>query len=83
MTNGYRIPDVNNVKPQLADLGFFCDVRFDADDSAPTYIGLHVTNGAATTDPNWKILKFTYSGANTTRIQTAYGTWDGRTALGW
>ncbi len=81
MTNVYRIPNVNNQKPQLADLGFYCDVRFDADDSAPTYIGLHLTNGAATTDTNWKVLKLSYSGANVTRVQTAYGTWDGRSGL--
>ena len=83
MTNVYRIPDVNNTKPVISDLGFYCDVRFDADDSQPTYIGLHLTNGAATTDSNWKIIKFTYSGSNTTRIQTAYGAWDSRAALGW
>jgi hypothetical protein len=77
----YRRPVVNNERPQMADLGFFCDVRFDADDSAPTYIGLHVTNGAATDAEDWKVLKFSYSGSNVTRVQTAYGSWDGRAGL--
>lgn len=79
----YQIPNVNNKPPQLGDLGFYCDIRFDPDDSTPTYIGLHVTNGVATSDTNWKILKFTYSGSNVTRIQTAYGAWDNRATLSW
>ena len=83
MTNAYRTPNVNNQRAEVVDLGFYCDVRFDASDAAPTYIGLHLTNGAATTDPNWKIIKFTYSGSDTTRIQTAYGAWDNRASLGW
>lgn len=75
----YRIPNINNKPPQIGDLGFYCDIRFDVDDSAPTYIGLNVTNGAdVTTDNDWKILKFTYSGSNVTRIQTAYGNWTAR-----
>lgn len=74
----YQIPNVNNKPPQLADLGFYADIRFDADDSLPTYIGLNVTNGAATFASDWKIYKFTYNGSNTTRVQTAYGTWDDR-----
>ena len=81
MTNAYRIPDINNLKPQLVDLGYYCDVRFDASDAAPDYIGLNLVNGAATTATDWKILKFTYTGTDVERIQIAYGTWDGRAAL--
>jgi hypothetical protein len=77
----YRIPTINSLKPQLGDLGWASDIRFDASDLAPTYVGLHVTNGAATTDEDWKIYKFTYSGSDVTRIQLAYGTWDGRAGL--
>ena len=78
----YQIPNVNNKPPQLADLGFYADIRFDPDDSAPTYIGLNVLNGADTTlNTDWKVLKFTYSGSNVTRIQTAYGAWDNRISL--
>jgi len=57
------------------------DIRFDADDSAPDYIGLNKTNGAATSAETWIVYKFTYSGSNVTRIQKAYGSWDGRAAL--
>ena len=77
----YKIPNVNNKPPQLGDLAFYCDIRFDASDAAPNYIGLHVTNGAATTDAEWKVLKFSYSGSDVTRIQTAYGAWDSRVGL--
>ena len=77
----YSIPNVNNNKPQLSDLGFYADIRFDVDDSAPTYIGLNVLNGASTTALGWKIYKFTYSGSNVTRIQLAYGAWDSRVGL--
>ena len=74
----YRPPIVNYKPPQLADLGLWGDIRFDADDSTPTYIGLHVTNGAATSETDWKLLKFTYSGTAVTRVQTAYNSWDNR-----
>lgn len=77
----YSIPNINSVKPQLSDLGYWADIRFDADDSAPTYIGLHLTNGADTADTSWKVYKFTYSGSNATRIQLAYGSWDNRASL--
>lgn len=79
----YTIPNVNNNKPQLADLGFYSDIRFDADDSAPVYIGLNVTNTAPTSNNDWKIYKFTYSGSNTTRIQSQTGVWDNRASLSW
>lgn len=74
----YRTPNINNRPPQLVDLSFYADIRFDADDSAPTYVGLHITNGADTSLTDWKIVKFTYSGSNTTRVQIAYGAWDNR-----
>jgi hypothetical protein len=74
----YSIPNINNNKPQLADSGFWADIRFDADDSQPTYIGLHVTKGAATSDLNWKLYKFFYSGTAITEIQLAYNSWDNR-----
>ncbi len=77
----YTIPSINDYKPKLTDSAFYGDIRFDADDTAPDYIGLHPTNGAATTDSGWKIYKFTYVGVGVTRIQLAYGTWDGRVAL--
>lgn len=78
----YKYLPVNNFPPTVADLGFYADVRFDADDSVPVYIGLNTTNGAdITTDTNWKIYKFTYSGSAVTRIQLAYGAWAVRATL--
>lgn len=74
----YSAPNVSNRPPQVSDLGFFGDIRFDTDDSQPIYIGLHVTNGASVDDLTWKIYKFTYVGSNTTRIQLAYGSWTSR-----
>ena len=77
----YRFPKVNEVRPQLADIAFYSDVRFDPSADAPVYIGLHVTNGEPETSTDWKVLKFTYSGTAITRIQTAYGSFAGRAAL--
>jgi len=77
--SSYKSPVVSGRPPQVSDLGFYCDVRFDSDDSAPTYIGLNVDNGAdVTTNNNWKILKFSYSGTAVTRVQTAFGNWTAR-----
>lgn len=79
----YAIPLINNKPPQLVDSGFFSDIRFDTDDSAPIYIGLNVTNAAPTSNNDWKIYKFTYSGSNITRIQSQTGIWDNRVTLTW
>lgn len=65
----------------MVDTGFFADIRFDASDTQPDYIGLHETNGADTAVIGWKVYKFSYSGTAITRIQLAYGSWDGRAAL--
>jgi hypothetical protein len=79
MSSTYKAPIVSNRPPQVSDLGFYTDIRFDADDAAPIYIGLNVQNGAdVTTDNDWKILKFTYVNNAVTRIQTAYGNWTAR-----
>ena len=77
----YSIPFINGTKPQLTDAGFYADIRFDADDSLPVYIGLSDTNGNSTSSGFWKIYKFTYSGSNVTRIQLNYGAWDNRASL--
>lgn len=70
-----------DAKSLRAVLGVYNDVRFDPDDSAPDYIGLHLTMGAGTDEETWKILKFTYSGSNVTQIQTVIGAWDDRAGL--
>lgn len=75
----YRKPNLDNYPPAVVDSGFYCDIRYDASDAAPDYIGLHTEMGADTvTNSQWKILKFTYSGSDITRIQVAYGTWTDR-----
>lgn len=81
MSTYKAVTDLNRFTPRTVDAGFYADIRFDADDSAPDYVGLHVDNGASTTDEKWKIYKFTYSGSNVTRIQLAYGSWDNRASL--
>lgn len=57
------------------------DIRYDASDTQPTYIGIHETNNASLDDPNWIIYKFNYDGSAITRIQKAKGSWDGRASL--
>lgn len=57
------------------------DIRFDANDSAPIYIGLNPSTNASDDSVAWVIYKFTYSGSNVTRIQKATGTWTGRASL--
>lgn len=79
--SNYAIPFINGTKPQLADSAFYADIRFDASDAAPDYLGLHETNGASTSTATWKIYKFTYSTGAITRIQLAYGPWDNRASL--
>lgn len=59
------------------------DIRYDADDSAPIYIGINKNTVGDTAQYNWVIYKFTYSGANVTRIQKQVGSWDQRASLTW
>lgn len=77
----YTSPIISNRPPEVVDLAFYADIRYDVDDSAPIYIGMNVTNGSPTSGLDWKVLKFTYSGSNVIRIQVAYGAWDSRIAL--
>ena len=76
----YAIPNINNKPPQLVDMGFAADIRFDPSDAQPIYLGLNVLNNASTASADLKIYKITYSGVATTRIQLAYGTWDARSS---
>ena len=61
------------------------EVRYDADDSQPTYVGIAGENKTPTDSPAWTIYKFTYSGSATTRIQKVSNkAWDDRaTASFW
>jgi hypothetical protein len=54
---------------------------YDPDDSAPIYLGTNSAPDADTAIGDWEILKFTYSGANVTKIVRRVGSWTGRTAL--
>ena len=56
-------------------------IKFDPNDSQPTYIGLNQDADAVDGDADWKIYKFTYDGSDTTQIQVKYGSWTGRTLL--
>lgn len=76
----YAAPDGVNWQRHTGGAPRYGDVRFDADDSAPTYIGLNLSANASTSATNWILYKFTYDGANTTRIQSTTGTWDDRAA---
>lgn len=77
----YKIPEINGLKPQMSDLGYFADIQFDPSDAVPIYIGMNVDKGASDAATTWKVYKFTYSGSDVTRIQLAYGSWTGRASL--
>ena len=84
MASSYRIPNIDNRPPQLGDLGWAGDIRFDPDDGTPDYIGLNVACGASTASNDWKVYKFYYASAASTtvaEIRLGYGTWAGRASL--
>lgn len=53
---------------------------YDPHDGAPIYMGF-AKRGRAMSADSWRILKFTYTGANVTAIQSADGIWDNRASL--
>jgi hypothetical protein len=56
-------------------------VLYDANDSAPTYIGINADVSAATSEATWLIYYFVYDGTNVTAIKRKVGVWDDRVAL--
>lgn len=56
-------------------------VKFDADDSAPTYIGINADPDANDAATDWTVFKFTYSGSAVTAIQRKVGAWSNRASL--
>lgn len=71
--------DINQLELESAGA---VQILFDADDSAPTYIGLNRSETASqTTSQDWVIYKFTYSGSNVTQIQKRRGAWADRASL--
>lgn len=84
MSSTYRAEIVSNRPPQVVDLGFFGDVRFDPSDTTPDFIGLNVACGASTANTDWKVYKFFYADSTSTgiaEVRLAYGTWAGRATL--
>jgi hypothetical protein len=77
----HRSVVINARPPQTIDAGIFADIRFDANDAAPDYIGLNVVADASTASPDWRVYKFSYSGSDVTRIQMANGAWMSRASL--
>ena len=54
---------------------------YDANDSAPIYIGTNNDSDALTSASDWTIYKHTYSGANVTAIRKKIGVWDDRASI--
>lgn len=81
MTKAYIKHTVDNVPPQIVDLAYWGTIRYDPDDLQPNYLGLHLDSSANTSDTNWKVYKYTYTGTNVMMIQLAYGAWYNRTSL--
>ena len=82
----YRIPNIDNRPPQLSELGYWADIRFDASDASPDYIGLNPVAEADTgsTNTTWKIYKLYYADAasvNIVEIRLGYGSWTGRASI--
>lgn len=61
------------------------DQRLDWDSSGNLiYMGQNSVAGAAAADTEWRVSKFTWTGANLTRIEgPLVGSWTGRAALSW
>lgn len=60
------------------------EVRYDANDALPNYVGTAAVNGTPTSANAWVIYKYTYSGSNVTRIQKLSNVaWDDRASLSW
>jgi hypothetical protein len=47
------------------------------------YKGYNLNTNAPDSDPNWEVIKFTYSGSNIIKTQKAIGTWTARASLTW
>jgi hypothetical protein len=68
-TDKFLYDSANRVAVNIKDSAPL-DIRYDADDSQPTYIGLNYLSYNANIDSlTWTVFKYTYSGANATRIQ--------------
>ena len=60
------------------------DVRYAYTGSKIEYMGLHDTHDEDTSDTEWLVWKYTYSGNNVVRVEGPLeGAWDNRESLGW
>ncbi len=72
---------INSINPLNVSEQVWRNIKYDASDSQPNYIGLNLDADALDSDSDWEIFKFTYSGSNVTQILRKTGTWSGRVAL--
>jgi hypothetical protein len=80
--------DLGGIRDRLTLIvagGYFDDRRYDYDGSNNLiYRGYALKHKTATSDSEWYIWKYTYTGGNLTRMEGPLtGTWDGRAALSW
>ncbi len=77
-------PDAEKIKP--LQYAYNPKVqRFEYSDGDMIYKGGHETLGAATSDSNWRVWKYTWDvDSNPTLIEgPIIGAWDDRASLGW
>ena len=70
---------------QLVGLGaYWRDVRMAYTAGDLIYRGVHNVHNSATTDTDWEIWKYTWSGDDLIRMEGPLpGSWDGRAAVDW
>lgn len=74
---------MSDVETLLAD-AYWKQKRYDYTSGNLDYAGHHTSVTAATSDAEWRVYKYTWSGTNITRIQGPItGAWDDRATLAW
>ena len=69
---------------KLLAANYWKDARYEWSSGDLIYKGLHTTHKAATSDTNWYVWKFTWSGSDLERKEGPLtGSWDGKAALAW
>ena len=78
-------PDANELKPESIYGEPWRSQRFEYSTGDLLYKGVHETFGAATSDNNWRIWKYTWDvDDNPVLIEgPVIGSWDDRASLGW
>jgi hypothetical protein len=73
-------------QPQIAPLAddLPLDTRMEYSANDLIFKGIHATHKALTSDVNWLVWKYTWSGEDLVRIEGPLeGSWDNRGSLGW